>query len=373
MSSYNKDHDEISSIIDQISHRLPSIEEEVAAIKSEIPPNLSNRLFNIQASLRDIDEQVKYKNVSLKSKNHDFSDQPVKNNATPVPVSEDHDIQIEKHKRYLKKHLNNAIQKNLSELDIKMKKIESDFIPYLNSRSNTPASSFDSFTKLERRITKSFNEFNSKYQDLYSQITRIHVQRKFSYENTSNQLTRSINMRIRQQQNDIQNLKIKIDETQKLIDNYNINKGIKAEKPNQNEPVLPDIKKINQEQKNAIDVLTLQWIDIRDTFKRQLTAVNKSFNDLLQSNEKAENSLNNYKQKLSKIFDDRTKNSENLSSIQVQINNEMSNLEESSLKDDIVRLKLNVALSFENDRNLIDEVENYVDHLNDRIIESFSD
>ena len=57
----------------------------------------------------------------------------------------------------------------------------------------------------------------------------------------------------------------------------------------------------------------------------------------------------------------------------MQINNEMSNLEESSLKDDIVRLKLNVALSFENDRNLIDEVENYVDHLNDRIIESFSD
>lgn len=226
----SNEHDEISSIINQIKIRLPDIEESVNSVRNEIPPNLNHKIFDIRTSLSDIEEKAKYMSILSKRKNKNSSNQPIESNsnATAISISEDHNIQIEKYKRYLKKHLNNTIQRHLSELDDKMKKIESEYIPYINSKFDSSTSSVNPFMDLEQKMTKSFNDFSTKYQNLYSKITNIQVQKKLAFEKMSNHLTKSVNKQILEQQNDLKILKTNIEKTQKSINNLKNEKTVKG-------------------------------------------------------------------------------------------------------------------------------------------------
>ena len=243
----NVDPEGLVSSIKQINLRLLEIEESVTSIKDEIPSNLNYRLFNIQSNLSEIDRNIKYKSAFSGHMKSPPAFKTAGKSTNAVTVNDDNDIRLEKHKRYLKKHLNNAIQKHLSELDDKIKKLESDYVTSFDSASNASTATLNSFADLKSKITNSLNDFNAKYQDLNSKISNSQVQKKILYEKTANHMLKSLDMQVKQQKKDIEAIKTEMDETQKLLNEVNTEKASKSKKANQNAILTPE-----QNEKNII-------------------------------------------------------------------------------------------------------------------------
>ncbi|KAK8853867.1 hypothetical protein M9Y10_016410 [Tritrichomonas musculus] len=361
------DANEILSLISQIKTCLPNLEGSIASVKSDIPSNLNSAIFNIRSNLSSASETLENKNIELNKVGI------ASNNASKViSISDDHNDQIEKYRRYLKKHLNNEIQKYFSELDSKIKKLESDFYPLYNLEESVPLSNLS--MDLKNKITKSFNDFNAKSQSLCSKISDEQVKKKFDYENATNNILKTLKNQINQQENDIELLKSKIEETQIQLVKLSL-KRERSENEIENKNIhLPssNVSNMIQEQKDKIKILNAKWQNARDTLISEYSLIDNNFTSLLNTSEEIKNSINENEQKLSYMLIDNKKSEELIKSIQDRIKDEDIMLDRSTIKEDISKLGIEYLKLIEEDRIQVEELEISVNQLYDELTTRFS-